>query len=159
VPTTAGSLEDKARQDFRRLLRLFLNDTPELNRLIRGFESTDEKLDLATALAIDDYNITSPLLQDHTVANFPSLFLLIYGASIQVLRSAGLLQSRNELAYSSGGVSVRIFDKTQLYQSWIAQFVQEYETKKKHYKISLNINGAGFGRGVASEYAILNYFW
>ena len=98
------------------------------------------------------------MLGNVSIVNYPSLFLLIYGSSIQVLRSAGLLHSRNELVYSSGGVSVRIFDKTQLYQSWIAQFVAEYEHKKKNYKIAANINNAMAG-GVASEYSLLNYFW
>ena len=98
------------------------------------------------------------MMQNQSITNFPSLYLLIYGATIQVLRSAGILQSRNELVYSSGGVSVRIFDKTQHYQSWIAQFVAEYERKKQNYKMALNINSAMAG-GVASEYSILNYFW
>lgn len=137
---------------------MFLNDTPELNRLIRRQESDDPKLDLALALAVDDFNITSPLISTYRVETFPSLYMLIYGATIQVLRSAGILQSRNELAYSSGGVSVRIFDKTQNYQSWIAQFVAEYERKKQNYKISLNVAAAMAG-GVSSEYALLNYFW
>jgi len=137
---------------------MFLNDTPELNRLIRRQESDDPKLDLALALAVDDFNITSPLISTYKVETFPSLYMLIYGATIQVLRSAGILQSRNELAYSSGGVSVRIFDKTQNYQSWIAQFVAEYERKKQNYKISLNVAAAMAG-GVSSEYALLNYFW
>ena len=158
MTTTIGTEEQRRAQEVRRLLRLFLNDTPELNRLIRTQESTDEKLDLALLLTVDDYNVTPPLLGTAQVANFPSLYLLIYGGAINVLRSAGLLQSRNELAYSSGGVSVRIFDKTQLYQSWIAQFVAEYERKKQNLKISLNINAALAG-GVASEYSILNYFW
>lgn len=158
MSTTIGTEEQRRVQEVRRLLRLFLNDTPELNRLIRVQESTDEKLDLALLLTVDDYNVTPPLLGTSQVANFPSLYLLIYGAAIQVLRSAGLLQSRNELAYSSGGVSVRIFDKTQLYQSWIAQFVAEYERKKQNFKISVNINAALAG-GVSSEYSILNYFW
>jgi hypothetical protein len=158
VATTTGTAEQNERERVRKLLRLFLNDTPELNRLIRREESDDTKLDLAIDLALDDYNITAPLLQSHILSNFPSLYLLIYGATIQVLRSAGILQSRNELAYSSGGVSVRIFDKTQLYQSWIAQFVAEYERKKQNFKISANINNSLAG-GVASEYSILNYFW
>lgn len=158
MATTTGTPEQNEREKVRKLLRLFLNDTPELNRLIRREESDDPKLDLAIDLALDDYNITAPLLQTHTLSSFPSLYLLIYGATIQVLRSAGILQSRNELAYSSGGVSVRIFDKTQLYQSWIAQFMAEYERKKQNYKISANINSALAG-GIQSEYSILNYFW
>lgn len=158
MATTTGTAAVRAQQQARRLLRMFLNDTPELNRLIRRQESDDPKLDLALALAVDDFNITSPLISTYKVETFPSLYMLIYGATIQVLRSAGILQSRNELAYSSGGVSVRIFDKTQNYQSWIAQFVAEYERKKQNYKISLNVAAAMAG-GVSSEYALLNYFW
>lgn len=158
MATTVGTQAQQAAEEARKLLRLFLNDTPELNRLIRRQESTDAKLDLAMRLAIDDYNITPPMLGDVGIANYPSLFLLIYGSSIQVLRSAGLLHSRNELVYSSGGVSVRIFDKTQLYQSWIAQFVAEYERKKATYKIAQNVNGS-LAAGVSSEYSLLNYFW
>lgn len=158
MASTLGTAANRAQEEARRLLRLFLNDTPELNRLIRRQESTDAKLDLAMRLAIDDYNITPPMLGTTTIENYPSLFLLIYGSSIQVLRSAGLLHSRNELVYSSGGVSVRIFDKTQLYQSWIAQFVAEYEQKKANFKIAQNVNSS-LASGVQSEYSILSYFW
>lgn len=154
----AATPREIAQQRARRFLRLFLNDTPELNRLIRTHESTEEKLDLALALALDDFNATAPLIGNWTIENFPSLWLLLYGATIQTLRSAGLLQSRNELTYSSGGVSVRIFDKTQLYQSWINAFVAEYEQKKMNYKKSLNISMA-LANGVRSEYwTLATYF-
>jgi hypothetical protein len=154
TPTT----RELRQQEARRFLRLFLNDTPELNRLIRREESSDTKLDLAILMAMDDYSITPPPLGVVTIENYPSIWLLIYGATIQVLRSAGLLHSRNDLVYSSGGVSVRIWDKTQLYQSWIAQFVQEYEQKKRNFKISLNINSS-LGSGVRSEYSTLMAYW
>lgn len=156
----AATTEETKQQEARRLLRLFLNDTPELNRLIRREESDDDDLDLAIRLAISDYNITAPPLAEVSIVDFPSIWLLIYGSTIQVLRSKGLLQSRNELVYSSGGVSVRMFDKTQLYQSWIAQFFADYETKKKHYKISLNVTSAMAAQiGVQSEYDVLGYYW
>ena len=51
MATTPGTDEQVAEQLARRLLRLFLNDTPELNRLIRKEESNDEKLDLALSKA------------------------------------------------------------------------------------------------------------
>jgi hypothetical protein len=157
VPATE---EETKQQEARRLLRLFLNDTPELNRLIRREESDDDDLDLAIRLAVSDFNITAPPLGDVTVSTFPSLWLLIYGSTIQVLRSKGLLQSRNELVYNSGGVSVRMFDKTALYQSWIRQFFADYETKKKHYKISLNVSSAMTAQiGVSSEYEDMGYYW
>lgn len=152
-----------AQQEARRLLRMFLNDTAELNRLIRQEESNSEKLDLAIRLTIDDWNITPPLLGNATITTFPSIYLLIHGAAIQALKSAGILQSRNQLEYSSGGITVRTFDKTQLYQSWIIQFYQDYERKKLEYKKSSNIEGAWGagpgGGGVHSEYQQIYWYW
>ena len=112
-----GTTQEVKQQEARRFLRLFLNDTAELNRLIRQEESDDEKLDLAILLTIDDWNISAPILTTVTISNFPSLYLLVHGAAIQTLKSAGILQSRNQLEYASGGITVRTFDKTQLYQS------------------------------------------
>lgn len=145
-------------QEARRLLRMFLNDTAELNRLIRQEESNSDKLDLAIRLTIDDYNITTPLIGNVTIVSFPSIYLLIHGASIQTLKSAGILQSRNQLEYSSGGITVRTFDKTQLYQSWIMQFYQDYERKKMDLKKFINIESSWPG-GVYSEYQRLQWYW
>lgn len=155
MPATV--LETK-QQEARRLLRMFLNDTAELNRLIRQEESDDDKLDLCIRLAIDEYNITPPLLGTTSVANFPSIYLLIHGAAIQCLKSAGILHSRNQLEYSSGGITVRTFDKTQLYQSWIIQFYQDYERKKLDLKKAQNISGA-WPAGVHSEYQQIYWYW
>jgi hypothetical protein len=146
-------------QEARRLLRLFMNDTAELNRLIKQQESTDEQMDLALRLTIDDWNITPPPLGNMSIETFPSIFLLIHGAAIQLLKMAGILQSRNELNYSSGGVTVRTFDKTRLYQSWIGIFVQEYERKKTTFKIAQNIAAAMGQDGVHSEYNTLAWYW
>lgn len=154
----AGTTEEQKQQEARRLLRLFLNDTAELNRLIRQEESDDDKLDLAIRLTIDDWNITPPLLSTVTISTFPSIYFLIHGAAIQVLKSAGILQSRNQLEYSSGGLTVRTFDKTQLYQSWIIHFVNDYERKKLEYKKFINIESSWPG-GVHSEYEQIYWYW
>lgn len=145
-------------QEARRLLRMFLNDTAELNRLIRQEESNTDKLDLAIRLTIDDYNITPPILDTVSITTYPSIYLLIHGSAIQVLKSAGILQSRNQLEYSSGGITVRTFDKTQLYQSWILQFYQDYERKKLDLKKFANIEASWPG-GVHSEYQQIYWYW
>ena len=147
----------KAIEVARKQLRLFINDTAELNRLIRQEETDADHLDLAINLAIDDYNITSPPLSFAYIDSFPSLYLLLHGAAIQTLKMAGILQSRNELNYSSGGVTVRTFDKTRNYQSWITMFMQDYERKKLNFKISQNI-ATSMGFGIHSEYNIINWF-
>lgn len=155
---STGTVQERAQQQARRLLRLFLNDTAELNRLIRQEESDDDKLDLSILLAVDDWNITLPLIGTINVATHPSIYLLIHGAAIQALRSAGILQSRNQLEYASGGITVRTFDKTQLYQSWIMQFMQDYERKKMELKKFYNIANSWPG-GVHSEYQQIYWYW
>jgi hypothetical protein len=74
----------------KKYLRLFLRDTPELNRLIRKEESDDEMLQFALDMAIDDWNTTAPVINQYHIGNFPSLYLLMHAAAIQVLKSQGL---------------------------------------------------------------------
>jgi hypothetical protein len=136
-------------------LRMFLQDTPELNRLIRDYELDDEHLRFAIDMTISDWNSTLPPLPYKTIENFPSLYLLMHGAAIQALTMAGIRQSRNELQYNSGGSSFIRSNKTSLYQSWIGMFKNDYEMKKRAYKISQNLK-RGYGE-VYSEYDSLSF--
>jgi hypothetical protein len=147
----------RARMDKAlKYLRMFLQDTPELNRLIRTYELDDEHLRFAIDMAISDWNSTSPPVPGRTIANFPSLYLLMQGSAIQALTMAGIRQSRNELNYSSGGSSFMRSNKTQYYQSWISMFKNDYEMKKRNFKISQNVK-RGYGE-VFSEYDYIA-FW
>src|ERR1035437_1643100 len=126
-------LEQERLKKARKYLRLFTMDTPELNRLIRGNEIDEDRLELAIILTISDWNTTTPLIGSVTLGNFPSLYLLLHGAAIQCLKMAGMYQSRNELTYSSGGSSFVRANKTPYYQSWIQNFASEFEAKKLNY--------------------------
>lgn len=141
----------------KKYLRLFLRDTPELNRLIRTEESDDEMLEFAIDMAIDDWNFTTPMINPMTIETFPSIFMLMHGAAIQVLKSQGIYQARNELAYQAGGSSIVRSNKTGVYQQWLINFSNEYELKKRNIKMQQNIEG-GWGY-VASEYMLIGYGW
>jgi hypothetical protein len=142
----------------RKYLRLFLRDTPALNRLIRKEESDDELLTFAIDMTISDWNSTTPMLGGGVhIGNFPSLYLLMQGAVIQILKSQGLYQARNELTYNTGGSSFVRSNKTQYYQSWCLNLANEYEMKKRNMKIQQNI-ASGYG-GVSSEYDRIGYSW
>lgn len=142
----------------RKYLRMFTMDTPELNRLIRGFEIDEDRLELAILLTISDWNTTTPVIGKTSIGTFPSLYLLLHGAAIQCLKMAGMYQSRNELTYSSGGSSFIRSNKTPYYQAWIQNFASEYEAKKLNYKIQRNVEGAYDG-GFNSEYDLIGYDW
>jgi hypothetical protein len=141
----------------RRYLRLFLRDTPELNRLIRKEESNLEMLTFAIEMTISDWNSTSPFIDRIDINNYPSLYLLMNGAVIQILKSQGLYQARNELSYQAGNSSFMRFNKSNYYMQWAINLQNDYEVKKRNMKISKNIIG-GWG-GVASEYDRIGYSW
>ncbi len=152
-PQAVTKRMDKA----KKYLRLFLLDTPALNRLTRKEESDNEILTFAIDMAISDWNSTTPMIGPVDIGNFPSLYLLMHGAAINVLKSQGLLQARNELNYNTGGSSFVRSNKTKYYQSWFINFSNEYELKKKNMKIQQNIE-RGYG-GVVSEYDRIGYTW
>lgn len=147
----------RRKEKAKKYLRLFLLDTPALNRLIRRKETDEDLLEFAIDMAISDWNSTPPVVQHVTIANFPSLYLLMHAAAIQILKSQGLLQARNELNYNAGGSSFIRSNKTQYYQSWLINFSNEMELKKRNFKMAQNI-AAGWG-GVASEYDTIGYSW
>jgi hypothetical protein len=152
------SVEGTSRMErARRYLRLFLRDTPELNRLIRKQESDQEMLTFAIEMAISDWNSTSPFIDRTDINNYPSLYLLMHGAVIQILKSQGLYQARNELTYQAGGSSFMRFNKSNYYMQWAINLGNDYEVKKRNMKIAKNILG-GWG-GVTSEYDKIGFAW
>jgi hypothetical protein len=146
---------DRKLQKAKRVLRRFRQDTPELNRLIRKMELDELDYEIAIELAIDDWNATTPHVGRLDIGTFPSLYLLILGASVQLLRMAGIYQSRNELNYSALGSSFTRANKTAYYIQWLQQFAQEWETKKVNFKIAQNVE-LGYS-GKFSEYDLIGY--
>jgi len=139
-----------ALQQFVGLVRAYMRDYPELNRLIKGEEHSDRLIAFAAMDSLDDFNSTPPMTQ-YQFTNFPSKYLLLRGTVITLLESIGLLMTRNHLNFSDGGIQVGVSDKTPLIQSWIQLFTNKYEQKKDRLKVALNIEG-GWGGGVHSEY-------
>lgn len=138
------------------MIRLYLRDFPELNRLISGEETSDRMIAWAVVDALDDFNSSPPFIGNYGLSNFPSLSLLREGAVIRILESVGLLQTRNQLSYSDGGIQVSVSDKGSMLMGWIQMFRNSYEQKKTRIKASLNVEQAMAGAGVSSEYFVVN---
>ncbi len=147
-----------ALEQFIGLVRAFMRDYPELNRLIKGEEHSDRLIAWAAIDCLDDFNSTPPMTA-YQFTNFPSKSLLRQGTVINLLESVGLLMTRNHLTFSDGGVQTGgLSDKTPLIQSWIQLFTNKYEQKKDRIKVALNIEG-GWGGGVSSEYSMINNYY
>ena len=133
------------------MIRLYMRDYPQLNRLIAGEESTDRMIAWAILDTIDDYNITPPLIGQTFVASFPSASLLREGAVSRLLESVAILSTRNYIQFSDGGTSVSFTSNIPMIQNMAAMMRNSYEEKKLRLKTALNI-AAGYGAGVHSDY-------
>lgn len=141
----------------KRYLRLFLRDTPQLNRLIRKEESDMDMLEFAIEMTISDWNSTPPLIAPVNISNYPSLYMLMLGSATQLLVSQGLLQARNELSYNAGGSSFMRSNKSNYYMQWSMNLDNKYQLQKRNIKIQQNVaNGWG---GSHSEYDRIGYSW
>lgn len=163
VPSTARSESaDLPRanidlEDFINQVRLFMRDYAELNRLVSGVESSNRQIVWAIMDALDDFN-TEPPFTHFSVIDFPSKSVLVRLTVVSLLESIGLLQTRNHLSFSDGGIQVGLNDKTPFIQSWIQLLRTRVDEKAKRIKIAYNIESA-WGGGIHSELRFVNNFY
>jgi hypothetical protein len=144
-------------------VRMYIRDYPELNRLVAGEESSERQLAWAAIDAIEDFNGTPPNTGLYTFSDLMArgqASLLRKGTILNTLISVGLLQTRNHLPFSDGGLNVAVSDKTPLLQSWISIFQRQWEMGRDRVKVAWNIeNFFGTGSGTHSEYFALSGYY
>ena len=147
-------------RNFVQEVRYFTRDIPELNRLTAGEESSDRQIAWAVLDALSDFNgtphLTTMLLEDFLERN--QRHLLLRMTVVSLIESVGLLQTRNHINYSNGGVNVGVNDKTPMLMNWLQYFKSSTEQKKTRFKVAINIEGmmGGGGSGVSSELWFVN---
>lgn len=147
-------------RSFVAAVRLFIRDNAELNRLVAGEESTERQIAWSVADAISDFNgtphFTNMSLDDILSRNLHHLLVRMTVCSL--VEQVGLLQTRNHVNYSTGGISVGVNDKTPLLMQWLQYFKSYTDQRKQHVKIALNIEGilGPSNSGVHSEYFLVN---
>lgn len=132
-----------AMKAFVPVVRAYLRDFPELNRLLAGMETGDRFIRWAVLDAMSWFNgtphITNFTLDDLLQRNQHSLLLRM--TTVTILESVGLLQTRNHINYSNGGINVGVNDKTPLIMQWLQYFRSFIEQRMQQVKVALNIEG------------------
>lgn len=147
-------------QAFVPVVRAYMRDMAELNRLIAGEETGDRFISWSILDALARFNgtphFTNLSLDDLLAYNQHYLVLRLTVETI--LESVGLLQTRNHINYSNGGINVGVNDKTPLIQSWLQLFSARNEQMITRTKVALNIQGilGAENVGVHSEYWAVN---
>lgn len=129
-------------RSFVQTVRLYLRDFEELNRLIAGEESTDRMIAWAVLDALSNFNgtphFTQATLDDLLALNQQHLLLRMTVEAL--IESVGLLQTRNHINYSDGGINVGVNDKTPLLMNWLQYYRSYTEQLKQRVKVAMNIN-------------------
>lgn len=145
---------------FVQMVRGYTRDFPELNRIVAGEESSDRQIAWSVLDAIADFNgtphFTSMSLDELLQRNQHALILRM--TVISLIEQVGLLQTRNHINYSTGGINVGVNDKTPLLMQWLQYFKASTEQMKQRVKVALNIEGilGPSNSGVFSEYWAVN---
>ena len=140
---------------FVQLVRTYLRDFTELNRIVAGAESSDRQILWAIFDALSDFNGTPPFLGANAIEDLlanSQHALLLRMTVCSLIESVGLLQTRNHINYSNGGISVGVNDKTPMLMNWLQYFKSTTEQMKQRVKVAMNINGilgAGNGGGMS----------
>jgi hypothetical protein len=134
-----------------------MKDFAHRNQLIVGEENDDAALLVYLEMAIDDFNNATTPSTNYTLDNFPSYSVLVWGTVIQALMGESLLQIRNRLNYSDGGLTIATSDKAGDYAAAMQQLAVVYEQKKRDVKTQINVD-MGYGN-VPSEYATVDFFY
>jgi hypothetical protein len=145
---------------FVQSVRLYTRDFAELNRLLSGEESTDRQIAWSVLDAVSDFNgtphFTNFRLEDILSRNLQSLMLRM--TVVSLIEQVGLLQTRNHINYSTGGINVGINDKTPLLMNWLKYYKSFTDQRKQQVKVAINIEGilGPTNSGVFSEYWAVN---
>jgi hypothetical protein len=128
-------------RNFVAMVRLYIRDNPELNRLVRGEESNDRQIAWAVFDALSNFNGTPPLtnfiIDELLMRNQASLLLRM--TVVALLESVALLQIRNHINYSNGGINVGVNDKAPMILQWLQYYKAYTEQMKLRVKVALNI--------------------
>ena len=143
-------------QGFVSLVRGYMRDFPELNRLVAGQESTDRQIAWAILDAVSDFNGT-PHFTQYTLEDllaYSQHALILRMTTVALIESVGLLQTRNHLNYVNGGFNVGVNDKTPLLMQWLQYFRSTTDQMKQRVKVAMNISSIldSSNHGVFSEY-------
>jgi len=126
---------------FIQVVRDYLRDHPELNRLVAGQETNNRMVAWAIMDALSYFNGTPPIsgftLEDLFQRNQQSLMLRL--TVITLLESVGLLQTRNHINYSNGGINVGVNDKTPMIMNWLQYYKATTDQLLTRVKVAFNI--------------------
>ena len=124
-------------------IRIFLRDNdPEKNLLLDDLEFTQEEIQQAVTIAVDEWNDTPPNIDSrrHTELSFPYRWALLQGACANLMTMAATRYRRNQLNYNIPGGAIDDQNKADSYDKAAADFGKLWREWMARKKVELNAN-------------------
>ena len=147
-------------EDLIDAVRLRIADDNVMKNFLYTHEEriTDEQIIRLSKEAARDINAGNPPTK-WTVENFyqHDSELLVEGIIIFYIISKGILHLENQIDFNDSGLTIAMFNKTGLYQSWYGTLLNEYLNNKRQFKESVVPSSFNSGfHGINSEFG---YRW
>lgn len=159
-----GNYTDVQKATIEKLIDAFRltvgDDDPEKNILNKKMSMyTDEKIIRFLNRAMSDINGGQPRTT-FTLWDFANNWddtLIVDGAVVFAMIAEGILQVRNQVDFNDSGLSIGMFNKTQLYQGWASFLLQNYMQGKAEFKAAVAAKAQpSMFIGIGSEFG---YYW
>ena len=111
------------------------------NILLDAVQFSDAELDLSTQMALDEFNVMTPITAAANGSMPVSLLLL--GTISWLMMSESFLQIRNQATVQDGDIApIGIDDKNQIYFKLSQSIKDDWKSSAKMYKTQLNMEAA-----------------
>lgn len=121
-------------------IRMALRDYPEYNTLLNDVEFSDNEVAYCITKPVEYWNDMPPDVGQYDVHNFPWRQMHINATIGELMRIAAYHYFRNQLPYSSGGLSVDDKNKGAAYLQLAEQEISKFKVFCMEKKFEININ-------------------
>lgn len=122
-------------------VRFALRDYPEANNLLNDVEFSDNEIAYCITKPIDKWNTMLPDVGRYDVHNFPWHDMHLNATIGELLKIAAYHYMRNQLPYSSGGLSIDDKNKGPAYMQMAQQELAKFEQFCMERKFEANVMG------------------
>lgn len=126
-------------------IRLYIKDRVDVNYLLENeVQFSDDRINNAMELALDQINIIPPITNYVSLDNLPQAtrYLLVLGTLKNLFYGEAGLAARNQFSYSDGGLTVPLEERFQYWLTLSQQMGSEFQSAVKQWKIAANMDGS-----------------
>ena len=125
-------------------IRRFMRDYPNKNILLDDVEFSQDDVNQGLEMVTSNYNAITPQTS-YLPASWPShlQYVVLLGVASYLLKSAAILQLRNQATYQDGDIApIGIDDKYQQYMQLAQAFKSEWDELVRQIKTQNNLEAA-----------------